>query len=88
MYLDIKYKRLYSSEGGLIKELSCPKRVAWNELPQKIDSLDRDCSKCDKTVINTEFLNEHELIRMLDNAPETCLYISGAQNNIRPMVNE
>lgn len=66
---------IYASDGTKLKTLSCPKRVKGSKLQKKLDD-HFSCRHCERTIINTDILDEDELIGILRENPDTCLYIN------------
>ncbi len=75
-------KQLYSSEGVLLKTLSCPKNVSKQDLEQHRDKLHFQCKYCDQVIYDTAKLSEREIEKLLQENPFTCLKISSNQPNI------
>lgn len=75
MTLRILGNTIYSEDGQRLKELRCPKRTPKSELAGRSDD-DFDCRHCAKTVVNTDFLTESELLTLLQEQPDTCLYVN------------
>jgi len=69
-------KELYTDNGLLVKKMSCPKVVYWeNMMPGKND-IERICSYCNKSVLNVDFLSDDEILFLLNKRPETCIKIN------------
>ncbi len=77
-----KSKKLFSKEGQLIKKLYCPVQETDRKITLATDHINYHCSICHKTIIETKFKSEKELINLLQDNPNTCLKISNRQSNI------
>ncbi|MBE1286216.1 MAG: hypothetical protein GJ671_00645 [Alteromonadaceae bacterium] len=77
MTITVKKNKLYSSSGSYLKTISCPKRIKHSELEMS-DSEYRQyhCDSCDKAVLNTDMLAEHEIETILTSSNDTCVYIN------------
>jgi hypothetical protein len=64
MTLRIVCNTIYSEDGVRLKKIRCPKRTSKSELASRGDD-DFDCRHCAKTVVNTDFLTESELLTLL-----------------------
>ncbi len=75
---------LYTNDGKLIKKMFCPySSLKWDDLSSINKTMDRFCSICENNVVETKDKSEAELLRLMDNNPETCLKIDFNQDNIR-----
>lgn len=75
-------KTLLTNEGSLIKRLHCPFNVKWDALPSEY-STHRNCVRCGKSIIDTQFLDEKSVIEIVKIDPSACLKVSLDQSNIR-----
>jgi hypothetical protein len=82
MIFDISTKTLFSSDGKILKKLSCPKDIVWNEL-EKTSMKTRNCGICQTEVIDTAFLTESQIIQLLTTNPYSCIRINMDQSNIK-----
>lgn len=73
--LYIRGHRIFSEQGELLKEISCPKKVTADAI-EASESGCLNCSSCNKEIINTDIMSELELIDLLKRDPETCLTVS------------
>jgi hypothetical protein len=82
MIFDPITRTIYTDNGELIKKMNCPYKVHWDNLEIN-NSKVRMCNKCDREIINTEYISDDELLDMIKNNPDTCLKIDLNQNNIK-----
>ena len=73
--LTIKDKSLYASDGTLLKVIDCPKNVSDSDLTQ-VSVNEFSCNGCSRKVVATDHLSEAAIVRLLAEAPNTCLKIS------------
>lgn len=66
---------LFSDGGQKVKDISCPLRLSQSDLTKQADS-NFQCKYCDKSIINTDFLTEDEIVELLHTTPDTCIYIN------------
>jgi len=66
---------LYSPSGKLLKTLSCPRKIQDEDLERSANEL-LTCSDCSRSVVDTDFMLEEELIELLEVKPDTCLRIN------------
>ena len=71
--LKIKDKKIYKDD-VLLKEIHCPKKINQSELQKS--GKDFACLSCNKKIINTDFLNEDELVSILLKDKNTCMSIN------------
>ena len=74
--LYIKGNTLETSEGQYLKTIHCPKKVAMNELETQSDSANYTCTQCEKTLLNTDYLSETQVIDAVNVDPDVCLTIN------------
>jgi hypothetical protein len=82
MIFDISTKTLFSSDGKILKKLSCPKDIVWNEL-EKTSLKTRNCRICQTEVLDTAYLSENQIIQLLATNPNSCIRINIDQTNIK-----
>ncbi|MDN3717774.1 hypothetical protein [Vibrio breoganii] len=75
MKLDLSSNSLFTSDGKLIKQFSCPLRKQWGELSLTASVVTRFCSSCDKNVIDLTEFGEEQIIAIFKVNPEACAYI-------------
>ena len=78
--LTIKNKKIYSDKGIYLKTISCPKKASYSSLMRKTDK-NMLCYRCNKNVIDTDKIDEEELVDILTKDKDTCLVI----NRLNPM---
>lgn len=74
---------LYSPTGKLLKTLSCPRKVQDDDLKRSANEL-LTCVACNRSVVDTDYMHEEELIELLEVKPDTCLRI----NLVNPLFQE
>ena len=73
----VKDKRiLISRSGKVLKEIDCPEKVRSQHLQESSLEGVSLCIKCDKKIIDTDFLSEKELEAALTEDPDLCLKIN------------
>ena len=76
-------RQLLTDEGHLLKQLRCPRHVAWDDLPaDPAGQAHRPCHLCDHTIHDTAGMTDHDLVRLLDREPHACLKIDLDQPNL------
>jgi len=75
MPIRILNETLYASDGTKLKTLSCPKQVKGSKLQKRNDDHFL-CGHCERSIVNTDILEEDELIAILRENPDTCVYIN------------
>lgn len=67
---------LFDAEGRLLKQLHCPIRKCWNQL-RRFGPMDREraCDDCGDSVVNLGALTPDAAEALLQEKPETCVYI-------------
>lgn len=78
--LTIKNKKIYSDKGDFLKTIGCPKKVSYSALIRNTAKNMR-CCRCNKNVIDTDKIDEEELVNILTKDKDTCLVI----NRLNPM---
>ena len=71
--LQIKDKKIFKDK-ILLKEIHCPKKVNQSDLENS--GKDFICLSCKKKIINTDFLNEDQLVSLLLKDRNTCLSVN------------
>jgi hypothetical protein len=81
-------KEVFTDNGQYIKTLHCPYDMQWANLrPIPHDETLRQCSLCNHNVIDTAFVKDDELLKVVQDNPNTCLKINPHQNNIEIVTN-
>ena len=73
---------LKTNEGLFIKKMKCPKNVRNEDLIRDVHSKHNKCEYCNKRIINTSGLADHELLSIVEKDPKTCLLLEFDQENI------
>ena len=76
-------KRLYTDEGGFIKQLYCPYRMQWTDLAQTDEAAVRRCPKCERHIADTAGMTDETVLATLRADPSACLKVSLDQANLR-----
>jgi hypothetical protein len=79
-------KQLFTDDGTLIKELSCPKNIKWDDLSQADGTANRTCSICQKNIFDTANCTDRQIIDLVRNEPSICLKINPDQENIKIII--
>lgn len=74
---NIKDKTIYSSDGKFLKKIHCPKNVSPANL-DIVSEIEFNCMFCEKKVINTDYLDEAEITKLIGEDPSICLSIHPA----------
>jgi|GEM_PF-2063872 len=75
MVITVRKNKLYSRNGQFLKAVDCPRKVSKDDLNRQSDK-NLNCSQCHKTVMDTDFMTETQLIELLHDTPDTCLAIN------------
>ena len=70
-------RNIYSSDGVFLKKIHCPKNVLPANL-DKVSEIEFICKLCEKKVINTDYLDETEITKLIGEDPTICLSIHPA----------
>ena len=70
-------RNIYSLDGKFLKEIHCPKNVSPENL-DKVSEIEFNCVFCEKKVINTDYLDEAEITKLIGEDPSICLSIHPA----------
>ena len=77
-------KILYTDDNKLIKKMYCPyPSLKWDDLTPMEGNMDKMCDICEHSVVETKEYTDDELLKLLQENPETCLKVDWNQNNIR-----
>ena len=79
-------KDIYTDKDVYVKTLNCPYKMIWDEL-ETTNSTIRKCANCNHFIIDTEFLSDDELLKIVRQNPDTCLKINLNQLNIKTVSN-
>ena len=66
---------MYSANGRMIKDISCPKRVQKSDFKDVTKPV-LNCTECNQNIINTDFLSEGDIVDLLKDNVDTCLSIN------------
>jgi len=81
MILNITNNNLYSDKGEYIKNIHCPKKVAWNSLNETKDSI-RVCDGCSNVIYDTEGLCDLDVLKLVRSKPSACVAVRPSQLNV------
>jgi hypothetical protein len=71
----IREKKIYSDKGEFLKEIDCPMSIKNHQLTKSSQNK-LFCEQCEKTIVDTEYLSELDLEKMIKNDRKICLKIS------------
>jgi hypothetical protein len=66
--------------------MHCPYSVNW----MKLDSTNityRKCSKCDHLIVDSKYLDDMDIVNLIESNPNACLRIDLNQENIKIVSN-
>jgi hypothetical protein len=86
MQFDPITKYLYSDNGIFFKKMYCPYNVNWMEL-DSTNSTYRKCSKCDHLIVDSKYLDDVDLVHLIESNPNACLRLDMNQENIKIVSN-
>lgn len=86
MKFDPLTKDVFTDKDEFVKTMHCPYNMSWDDL-QYANSTMRNCSTCQKFIVDTEHMADEELLMMVRQHPETCLKIDLNQNNVKIISN-
>lgn len=72
---------LYTNEGEFLKKLYCPYDISLDEL-KEVDKVNKLCTKCNHTVLDSAFMQEDELKLILKQNKKICLKLDFKQENV------
>lgn len=73
---------LFTNDGDFIKKLNCPLKIEWETLKGNFENSNRRCGICERDIIDTNHLNDSEIISIILDNPNTCLKLNFNQDNI------
>ena len=73
-------KEIFTNEGQFIKKMNCPEKAEWETMEKGYNDLKRICKICNKSVIDTEFLSDDEMLFLVKKDANTCLRIISYTN--------
>ncbi len=73
-------KEIFTDEGKFIKNMNCPEKTEWETMKKGNCDLKRTCNICNKSVIDTEFLSDDEVLYLVEKDANTCLRIISYTN--------
>ena len=75
MKYNLTTKEIFTNDGQFIKKMNCPKKADWDTMDKTDNGLKRMCTICNKSVIDTEFLSDDEVLYLAEKDPNICLRI-------------
>ena len=81
MKFDPIRKEVFTNNDEFVKKMDCPYNMNWDNL-EITSSTNRNCNNCDQTIIDTSYISDNEILKMVTQNPKTCLRIDLNQNNI------
>jgi len=73
---------LIDSKGNELKRINCPKNLKTSDISESNKPF-FDCNKCNKTIVNTAFLSEENIIKIVSEDPSVCLALHKNNPKIR-----
>jgi hypothetical protein len=73
-----KTREVFTDNGQLIKKMNCPQNIDWEKMEKGKNDLERNCSICKKSVIDTEFLSDAEVLYIMNQDNDKCLRIKSS----------
>ena len=86
MKFDPISKDIYTDKDEFVKRMNCPYKMSWDKLEATNSTL-RKCSNCNNLILDTEFLTDNELLKIVRQNPDTCIKIDLNQENINLISN-
>ncbi len=80
MQFDPINKEVFTDDGQFIKKMNCPEKAEWDTMEKGDNDLKRTCNICNKSVIDTEFLSDDEVLFLVEKDVNTCLRIISSIN--------
>jgi hypothetical protein len=84
----MKYKadtsELYTDNGLLVKKMQCEIPVYWGTMSPGKNDMERICTHCNRSVLNTEFLSDYEVVFLMKKRPETCIKTNAKRIKVEP----
>ena len=75
-------QKLFTDNGELIKELSCPYGLTWGQMSDIKRQGVKQCSICSSAVFDTLGLSDEEALNMVQKDPGVCFRISLESPNV------
>ena len=75
-------KEIFTDAGAFVKRLYCPIHVKWKAMKKNGDR-SRICIECNKTIHDTDSLNDPYLAKLIKNDPQACLKVNLNQDNVK-----
>ncbi len=75
MKYNLTTKEIFTNDGQFIKKMNCPEKADWDTMDKTDNDLKRMCTICNKSVIDTEFLSDDEVLYLAEKDPNICLRI-------------
>ena len=66
--------------------MHCPYKISWDNL-ENTNSTSRNCIICENKIIDTENIEDNELLNIVGQNPDICLKIDLNQNNLKIISN-
>jgi hypothetical protein len=78
-----KTKELFTDDGLLLKKMNCPENIDWKKMEKGKNDLERKCSICEKSVLDTSFLSDSEILHVMTMDKSICLKINVSSNKLK-----
>ncbi len=76
MKYNIDTKELFTDTGLLLKKMQCPIDVDWEKMEPGKNDLEKICHHCNKSVLNTDFFTDEEVMFLLKRDGDKCLKVN------------
>jgi hypothetical protein len=76
MKYNIDTKELFTDTGLLLKKMQCPIDVDWEKMEPGKNDLEKICLHCNKSVLNTDFFTDEEVMFLLKRDGDKCLKVN------------
>ena len=80
-------QELFTKDNKFIKKMFCPYKMRWANMKSIDNSTSGTCSKCNQSIIDTQFLTDDEILDLTKQNPQTCLKLDLNQNNLTIFTN-
>jgi hypothetical protein len=69
-------KELFTEKGIFLKKMQCPDKVDWEKMEPGKNDLEKICLICNKSVLNTDYLTDEEVLFVLEKNGDQCLKVT------------
>ena len=82
MKINLKTKTVYTNGGKFIKKLNCNYNITKEDLKDENNDIIGICKHCSKGVYKTENFTDEELMNLVKNKPNICIFNKKNQANV------